>query len=176
MLEGRRAHHHQLSESQWETKSVSSLLSPLCINDLPSSYQTNQIPISWQLERRWVASFYFFSFSSLVRTPALPTERCWIVQVASLLTGKTKVETHHSWTQDYSLISPGQPCVFPFSDEEGSLHQNCTTVGDPYGEEWCATQTDQDHSVTEWGHCSQGCRDIEYSGDTDGGLTNINII
>jgi len=51
----------------------------------------------------------------------------------------------------------GQPCVFPFTDEEGRLNNMCTSVGDAYGEVWCATQTDQDHSVIEWGHCSPGC-------------------
>jgi len=53
----------------------------------------------------------------------------------------------------------GQPCVFPFSDESGSLHNTCTANGDAYGEEWCATQTDLEHSVLEWGHCSPGCQD-----------------
>ena len=63
-----------------------------------------------------------------------------------------------------SLLFSGQPCVFPFSDEEGSLHYICTTAGDPYGEEWCATQTDEYHSVKQWGHCSPGCEDIEDRG------------
>ena len=44
----------------------------------------------------------------------------------------------------------------------------CTSVGDAYGEVWCATQTDQDHSVIEWGHCSPGCEDSAE------GQTNIN--
>ena len=44
----------------------------------------------------------------------------------------------------------------------------CTMVGDEHGEEWCATQTDQDHSVMKWGHCSLGCQNRE-----DGGETNI---
>ena len=68
--------------------------------------------------------------------------------------------------------------MFPFSDEAGSLHDTCTATDDAYGEEWCATQTDQDHSVIEWGHCSPECQDIgdrEETGDMglDGGETNI---
>ena len=52
----------------------------------------------------------------------------------------------------------------------------CTSVGDAYGEEWCATQTDQDNSVIEWGHCSPGCED-RFGGLSDSaeGQTNINI-
>ena len=85
---------------------------------------------------------------------------------------------------DVWLFSPlfkGQPCVFPFRDEEGELQHSCTTTGDPYGEEWCATQTDEDHSIIEWGHCSPGCRDVQGREKTDelshyGGETNINVI
>ena len=66
-----------------------------------------------------------------------------------------------------SLLFSGESCVFPFSDEEGSLHYICTRAGDPYGEEWCATQTDQEHSVIQWGHCSPGCGDIEDRGQTN---------
>jgi len=55
----------------------------------------------------------------------------------------------------------GLPCVFPFTDGEGTIHHRCTTADDPYGEKWCATKTDQDHSVIEWGHCSPGCQDRE---------------
>ena len=57
----------------------------------------------------------------------------------------------------------GKPCVFPFLTEE-RLQYTCTTVGDPYLEDWCATNTDQDHSVIQWGHCSQACRQIEDNG------------
>ena len=63
----------------------------------------------------------------------------------------------------------GQPCSFPFIDQEGTLHHHCTTSGDAYEEKWCATQTDQDHSVIEWGHCSPGCP------DSPEGQKNINI-
>ena len=95
----------------------------------------------------------------------------------------TKVETSQSSRLEVRFSSPlfsGQPCVFPFSDESGSLHYTCTATDDPYGEEWCATQTDQDHSVIEWGHCSPGCRDIDDREETgeigpDGGEINVNI-
>ena len=85
-----------------------------------------------------------------------------IVQIASPRTGKTKVETSQSSRLEVRSPTPlfsGQPCVFPFSDESGSLHNTCTANGDAYGEEWCATQTDLEHSVLEWGHCSPGCQD-----------------
>ena len=127
---------------------------------------------SQQLEGRWLASFYFPSFCSLVRPPALTMKTWRIVQVASPRTGKTKVEISQSSRLEVRFSTPlfsGQPCVFPFSDESGSLHYTCTATDDPYGEEWCATQTDQDHSVIEWGHCSPGCRDSVE------GQTNINI-
>ena len=118
---------------------------------------------SQHLEGRWLASFYFPSFCSLVRPPALTMETWRIVQVASPRTEKTKVETSQSSRLEVRFPTPffsGQPCVFPFSDESGSLHYTCTANGDAYGEEWCATQTDLEHSVLEWGHCSPGCQEL----------------
>ena len=117
---------------------------------------------SQQLEGRWLASFYFPSFCSLVRPPALTMKTWRIVQVASPRTGKTKVEIFQSSRLEVRFSTPlisGQPCVFPFTDQSGSLHYTCTANDDPYGEVWCATQTDQDNSVIEWGHCSPGCQD-----------------
>ena len=72
------------------------------------------------------------------------------------------------------LIMSGQPCVFPFLAGE-RLQYTCTTATDPYEEEWCATKTDQDHSVRRWGHCSQACRDIEDNGGQATLLRNIFI-
>ena len=90
-----------------------------------------------------------------------------IVQVASLQTGMTKVETFHINMFDIFLFLSGLPCVFPFTDKEGTIHHRCTTADDPYGEKWCATKTDQDHSVLGWGHCSPGCQDREDRGQTN---------
>jgi len=59
----------------------------------------------------------------------------------------------------------GQPCVFPFKTGEG-LKYNCTIVGDLDFEFWCATQTDDDHNMYEWGHCSPGCHKPQDMQDT----------
>ena len=64
-----------------------------------------------------------------------------------------------------SFVSSGQPCVFPFKTGEG-LKYNCTIVGDLDFEFWCATQTDDDHNMYEWGHCSPGCHKPQDMQDT----------
>ena len=56
--------------------------------------------------------------------------------------------------------------MFPFLAGE-RLHYTCTRAGDLYEEEWCATRTDRDLSVQEWGHCSRECRARQENGQQD---------
>ena len=94
------------SPVHWETaRHKASLLSPLSPFLLRQQVATKQLKMlrpqinflfSQQREGRWLASFYFPSFCSLVRPPALTMKTWRIVQVASPRTGKTKVESPQS--------------------------------------------------------------------------------
>ena len=92
--------------------------------------------------------------------------RTRITLIASPLTEKTRVNPQWNvWSFPDKIALLGQPCVFPFLVDE-RLYYTCTRAGDLYEEEWCATITDLDHSVKEWGHCSQGCQDLKDKGQT----------
>ena len=115
-----------------------------------------------------ISFFFFFGFSSSSgdgemtdSSGCFATDRKDQGRESSVLTVGSEIYLTPSFS--------GQPCLFPFSDQEGTLHHHCTTSGDAYEEKWCATQTDQDHSVIEWGHCSPGCP------DSPEGQKNINI-
>ena len=91
-----------------------------------------------------------------------------MILAASPLTEKTRVKTFIELIDNLLKQSSwsGQPCVFPFL-AGARLEYSCTRTGDLYGEEWCATSTDQEHSVRRWGHCSLACRNRQDNGEQE---------